>query len=149
MGLLQKKAFYGCFRMGPEVDQKAEMLSGNFQVIQDLGFMLTGDARKSLEFHNYRTVADKVWPVGLPKGLAFVRQLQIRLRNEWNSTVGKFLLQALLINRLKKTASHLTIHLKHSSLYPIALILIKKIIHFICASHAPKGFLDLLSFPLL
>ena len=67
---------------------------------------------RCLDLNNYLVEADKIGAIDLLQPFAFVYKWQIFLRGKWNFAPAKLQRETFLINRLKKTAAHLTIDIE-------------------------------------
>jgi hypothetical protein len=87
---------------------------------------------KRFEFNNNGTITNKVGRIGLPQHLTFIEKLQRLLFNIRYPAFRQFFSHALLINRLKKTATHFPIHVKNDTLNLVTLFFIPNVpIHFL------------------
>src|SRR5262245_34620501 len=102
-------------RRTAEVEEQTNVEAGGFEVVDDLSFFNSTDARKCFEVDDHGLEANEVGHVLAAERLALVQDAKLDVRLEWDLARGKLDLHGLLINCLQKAATELGMHLHGSA----------------------------------
>ena len=141
---LQDNAFDFCLWIGGKVHEKPQTVFCNPKIIENLSNMFRRKRLRSLEFDNYRPVAEKVGNICLFNGYSFVGDYELRLGDEGYLPCGEFAFKALLVNLFSKSVAHFAVNLEYGALDGVNFIGIEDLLLYIvlhggyCSNNAVK-----------
>jgi len=112
----EHKPLSNCFWVGSEVGQEPHFVSRRFEVVQDLCPVFGGDFFDGFDFEDHLVETEEIGAEGLDENLAAIGEADFLLGFKRDFAAMELTLQALLINGLQESRSHLPIHLKNGPL---------------------------------